>query len=51
MPVVEEPEHLSGDHPDGGTGLPPASDPGPDQETADSGTSESTAVPLLVPAE
>jgi ribonuclease D len=51
MPVVEEPEHLSGDHSDGGTGLPPASDPGPRDEAADSGPAEPTAEPLLVPAE
>ncbi|MGW5755766.1 HRDC domain-containing protein [Nocardia rhamnosiphila] len=51
MPVVEEPEHLSGDHPDGGTGLSPASDPGPHDAATDSGPAESTAEPLLVPAD
>ncbi|NUP28974.1 MAG: ribonuclease D [Nocardia sp.] len=55
MPVVEEPEHLSGDHPDGGTGLSPASDPAPREDAAapaaDSDSAEPTAVPLLVPAE
>ncbi|WP_328397285.1 ribonuclease D [Nocardia sp. NBC_00416] len=53
MPVVEEPEHLSGDHPDGGTALPPASESGPQGEVA-APTPDSdspAALPLLAPAD
>lgn len=56
MPVVEEPEHLSGDRPDGGAAQAPASGPGAGGaqagSTPDTGLPDSpTAVPLLVPAD
>lgn len=56
MPVVEEPEHLSGDHPDGGAATPGISRPGPLGEvsgpTPEAGSTELPApIPLLAPAE
>ncbi|MFI5716912.1 HRDC domain-containing protein [Nocardia sp. NPDC051750] len=56
MPVVEEPEHLSGDHPDGGAAPSPASEPGVQGarggSAPDPGAGEPPdATPLLAPAE
>ncbi|MGI5217418.1 HRDC domain-containing protein [Nocardia sp. CA-290969] len=56
MPVVEEPEHLSGDRPDGGAAQSPAAEPGAGSaqtgSTPDTGLPDPpTAVPLLAPAD
>ncbi|MEU1980325.1 ribonuclease D [Nocardia sp. NPDC019395] len=56
MPVVEEPEHLSGDRPDGGAAQSPVSEPGVQNvqsgSTPDHGQGDPpAATPLLAPAD